>query len=366
MSAPRDINTLRSAIDNVDRQITDLLDERATLALEVGEHKKAEGKVIYDPTREKEVLNKVVSRSRGPFPKKTLEFVYREIIGACRSLEEPTRVAYLGPEATFSHAAALRRFGSAATLLPQGDVADVFREVQSGNATYGVVPIENTIEGAVSSTLDLFPETDLWISGEIYLEVSQNLLARELDLDSIQTVYSHPQPLAQCRNWLRKHIPRAKLEAVSSTAEAARIAAETAGVAAVGSLGAAEVYGLRVLARSIEDIPNNVTRFFVIARDTAPEAERPKTSLMATLKDEPGILFSLLQPLASRKVNMTKVESRPLKRTPWEYRFFIDVDGSPRQEPLASALAEMKLACTELRVLGTYEKAARPGPLSKL
>jgi chorismate mutase/prephenate dehydratase len=356
------IDDLRARIDQIDTEVAHLLNERARLALAIGEAKKATGRAVYDPNREKAVIERVLAASQGPFPEKTLSFIYREIISACRSLEEPTRVAYLGPEATFSHAAALRRFGSASTFLPQTDVLDIFREVERGNAAYGIVPIENSIEGAVPTTLDSFSESDLVIVGEVYLEVSQNLLAKESDLGAVKVVYSHPQGIAQCRNWLRKNLPHARLDTVSSTAEAARMAANQPGVAAVGSLGAAEFYGLRVLAKSIEDIPNNVTRFFVIGRESAPVPAAPKTSLLATLKDEPGVLFRVLEPLAKRGVNMTKIESRPLKRRPWEYRFFIDVDGAPDAEPLSSAIAEMRSACMELRILGTYEKAVRPAP----
>ncbi len=360
MASAEDIDRLRAEIDGLDREIVERLNARARAALAIGEAKKSTGRAVYDPERERQVTARVVAASEGPFPEKTLATIYREIIAACRGLEEPTRIAFLGPEATFTHAAALRRFGSAATYLPQADVAEIFREVERGNAGFGVVPVENSIEGAVSSTLDLFPDSDLSIVGEIYLEVSQNLLSREADSGAVQVVYSHPQGIAQCRSWLRRNLPHARLETVSSTAEAARMAAEQPGVAAVGSLGAAEVYGLKVLARSIEDIPNNVTRFFVIAREPAQTPAGPKTSILVTLKDEPGVLFRVLQPLARREVNMTKIESRPLKRRPWEYRFFMDLDGDPAAEPLRTALAEMREACVELRVLGTYEKAQRP------
>ncbi len=365
MTAQR-IDELRAEIDRVDREIVERLNLRAKLALAIGEEKKAIGKAVFDPAREKRVTDKVVAASSGPFPARTLEFIYREVIGACRSLEEPTRVAYLGPPATFTHAAAMRRFGSSAEYLPQGDMADIFREVERGNARFGVVPIENSIEGAVTSTLDLFPDSDVRIVGEIYLEVVENLVTREESLADIKVVYSHPQPLGQCRGWLRKNLPHARLEAVASTSEAARRASEEPGSAAVGSMGAAELYGLRILARSIEDISHNTTRFFVIAKETVNPGENQKTSLMIGLKDEPGVLFQVLQPLAQSGVNMTKIESRPLKRRPWEYRFFIDVDGDPAAEPLRGVLAEVERVCTEMRVLGTYEKSERPSPGSRV
>ena len=354
------IEQLRVQIDEVDREIVERLNRRAKLALEIGEVKKGTGKAVFDPAREKRVTARVLATSDGPFPPRTLAFIYREIIGACRSLEEPTRVAYLGPEATFTHAAALKKFGTSAVYLPQSDMADIFREVDRGNAAYGVVPVENSIEGAVTSTLDLFPDSDVLIVGEIYLEVVQNLLTREGALDEIDVVYSHPHALAQCRGWLRKNMPHARVETVSSTGEAARLVAEHSRSAAIGSIGAAELYGLHVLARSIEDNAVNVTRFIVISREPLPVTEAPKTSILLGLKDEPGILFKILQPLAEAGVNMSKIESRPLKRRPWEYRFFIDIEGDPAREPLSSALAQMEPAATEMRILGTYEKVQRP------
>lgn len=360
MSNTRDIEALRTRIDALDQEIVTRLDERARLALAIGHAKKTAGKAVFDPERERQVLARVRAAATGIFPTATLEFIYREIMSACRSLEEPARVAYLGPEATFSHAAALRQFGTSATLLPQADMADIFREVERGNAAYGVVPVENLIEGAVTSTLDLFPDSDVFIVAELYQEVMQNLLSREADMSAVRVIYSHPQAMAQCRTWLRKNMAGVHLETVSSTGEAARLAAQGTGAAAIGSLAAAELYGLQVLAKSIEDIPNNYTRFLVIAREPAPAPTTPKTSLLAALKDEPGALYRMLAPLAEAKVNMTKIESRPLKRRPWEYRFFIDVDGNPADTLLAGVLETMKKACTELRILGTYEKAQRP------
>lgn len=354
------IEQLRVQIDAVDREIVERLNRRARLALEIGDAKKDTGRAVFDPAREKRVTARVLANSEGPFPPRTLAFIYREIIGACRSLEEPTRVAYLGPEATFTHAAALKKFGTSAMFLPQTDMADIFREVDRGNAAYGVVPVENSIEGAVTSTLDLFPDSEVSIVGEIYLEVVQNLLTREASLADIDVVYSHPHALAQCRGWLRKNLPQARAETVSSTGEAARLVAENARSAAIGSIGAAELYGLHVLARSIEDGAVNVTRFIVISREPLAVSDAPKTSILLGLKDEPGILFKVLQPLADAGVNMSKIESRPLKRRPWEYRFFIDVDGDPAKSPLSDALARMEPAATELRILGTYDKIQRP------
>lgn len=359
MTDPRTIEELRAAIDQTDREIVERIHERARLALAIGEVKKRDGKAVFDPAREKQVIERVTSAVAGPFPAKTLAFVYREIIAACRGLEEPTRVAYLGPEASFSHAAALRKFGSASTFFPQVNFADVFREVERGNAAYGIVPIENSIEGAVSANLDLLVESELRVVGEVYLEVSLNLLSKEGDFAAVKTIFSHPQPFGQARLWLQKHVPHAQLEQTSSTAEAAKLAAERPNSAAIGSVDAAAVYGLRVLARAIEDIPYNVTRFLVLGREGLRVGNEPKTSLIAHLKDEPGVLARVLQPLAGAGVNLTKIESRPLKKRPWEYRFFIDVDGDPAREPLRGALAQVEQACTELRVLGTYDKAPK-------
>jgi chorismate mutase / prephenate dehydratase len=353
---------LRRAIDAVDDELLRLLNERARLVKEVGDLKAALHQPFYVPDRERQIVERLQDandRHAGPFPTEALRPVFSEIISACLSLEHPLRVAFLGPEATFTHMAARSRFGLSARYVPAATIAGVFAEIDKGLADLGVVPIENSTEGVVNSTLDMFIDSPLVISAEIVLEVSHCLLTRDGTIDHVQKVYSHPQALAQCRGWLTANVPRAALIEVASTALAARLAKDDPVAAAVASELAGQLYDLRVAKHKIEDEVKNVTRFLVLGREPAPPSSggRDKTSLMLTVRDEPGILHKMLQPLAARGVNLTRIESRPSRRRAWDYVFFIDLDGHATRAEVAAALGDLRAACETVKVLGSYPRA---------
>jgi chorismate mutase/prephenate dehydratase len=348
---------LRQAIDAIDDRLLELLNERARLAKEVGALKSAQGGAFHAPERERQILDRLQEGNPGPFPTEAIRAVYSEIISACLSLEHPLRVAFLGPEATFTHTAARSRFGLSARYVPAATIAGVFTEIEKGQADLGVVPIENSTEGVVSSTLDMFLESELTISSEIVLPVQQCLLTRTGLLDAVQKVYSHPQALAQCRSWLAANLPRAALIEVASTALAARLAKDDPACAAVASELAGHLYDLRVARRSIEDEAGNATRFLVIGRAAAQPTGRDKTSLMLSVKDTPGVLYRVLEPLAAQGVNMTRIESRPSRRRAWDYVFFVDIDGHAGDERVARALKALTAVCEQVKVLGSYPRA---------
>jgi chorismate mutase/prephenate dehydratase len=352
---------LRTAIDAVDDQLQKLLNERARLVQAVGELKRDLKQPIFVPHREQQILERLEKQNPGPFPTEALRPVFSEIISACLSLESPLRVAFLGPEATFTHMAARGRFGLSARYVPAATIAGVFAEVDKGLADLGVVPIENSTEGVVNSTLDVFMESELTISAEIVLDVSHCLLTRSGGLGDVQKVYSHPQALAQCRGWLSANLPRAALIEVASTALAARLAKDDPVAAAVASELAGQLYDLRIAKAKIEDEVRNITRFLVVGREPALRSGRDKTSLMLSVKDEPGVLFRVLEPLAARGINLTRIESRPSRRRAWQYVFFIDLDGHVSDEVVAAALESLKPACEHLKVLGSYPRLAGDG-----
>ncbi|CAN5221349.1 prephenate dehydratase [soil metagenome] len=345
---------LRDDIDAVDAEIVRLLDRRARLARSVGELKREHGLDTYVPARERKVLDRVVSLGDGDFPQRGLEAVFREIISSSISLEASLKIAYLGPEATFTHEAARRSFGTSVDLEPQATVAEVFARVERGEAQHGVVPVENSMEGTVTHTLDELMNSPLKICGEIYLPVSQNLLSRETDLGGITSVYSHPMALAQSGTWLRREIPVARLEEVESTGEAARRAAEEPGVAAVGSVLAAEAHGLTVLARNIQDARANATRFIVLGRTWAGRTGRDKTSLVFVFNDRPGGLRDSLSAFSDEGINLTRIESRPSRRQAWTYVFFVDFQGHPEDERVKRALEKLAERCTYVGLIGAY------------
>ncbi len=349
-----EMEDLRAGIDAVDAQIVRLLDERARLARGVGEIKMREGLDAYAPARERNVLDRVSRLSRGDFPKRGLEAVFREIISASISLEARLKVAFLGPESTFTHEAARRSFGASVELEPQATVSEVFARVERGEAQHGVVAVENSMEGAVTHTLDELMASPLKICGEVYLPISQNLLSNEETLDGIETVYSHPMGLAQAATWLRQELPRAALEEVESTGEAARRAAEEPGVAAVGSTLAAEAFGLSVLARDIQDARTNATRFIVLGRSWAGRTGRDKTSVVFSVKDRPGVLKDALSAFADEGINLTRIESRPSRRRAWTYVFFADFEGHPDEERVRRALLALEEHCPYVSVIGAY------------
>jgi len=353
-----DLAALRSAIDGVDDELLKLLNRRAELVGQVAQLKERMQVPFYVPSRERQIVDRLAAANAGPFPTEAIRPVFQEIFSACLSLEKTVRVAYLGPEATYTHMAVKRQFGLSARAIPVGTIAGVFDEVARGGADFGVVPVENSSEGVVSHTLDTFVGSDLKISAEILLEIHHCLLVRAgVEVGQIERVYSHPQGLAQCRRWLAANLPRAALIEAASTSEAARLAREDAAGGAVASELAARLHDLTVARRSIADLAHNVTRFLVIGEKQAEPTERDRTSILVELRNEPGVLLRLLEPFARRGVNLTKIESRPSRRQHWQYVFFIDVDGHGRDEAVAAAVEEAREACTALKVLGSYPRA---------
>ncbi len=352
-----EIERLRRAIDAADRSILALLNERARHVLAVGEHKRREGRAVYRAHRERDLVAALVAENPGPFPSGALPAVFREIISATRALEAVLRIAYLGPEGTFSHLAALRTFGEQASYRPQSTIPEVFRAVARGEADHGLVPVENTSEGVVTATLDTFVESDLPICAETVLRISHDLMSRSGRRDAVLRIASHPQPLAQCRGWLDREFPGVERVEVASTAAAARLAAEHADVAAVGSALAGERAGLRTLARGIEDRQDNTTRFLVIGGEPSPPSGNDLTSVVFTAKSQPGALHRLLEPFARHGVNLASLQARPLKGAPWEYLFFLDLEGHRSEEAMAAALEEAGRAASSHRVLGSFPRA---------
>jgi chorismate mutase/prephenate dehydratase len=356
--APEEMDGLRAGIDAVDAEIVRLLDERARLARRIGEIKRSRGVEPYVPARERAVIDRVAALSEGEFPQRGLEAVFREIISSSISLEAPLKVAYLGPEATFTHEAARRSFGMSVELEPQRTVAEVFARVERGDAEHGVVPVENSMEGTVTHTLDELLNSPLKICGEIYLPISQNLLSRERSLREISTVYSHPMALAQAATWLQTEMPWTKPEEVESTGEAARRASEEPGVAAVGGVLAAEAHGLAVLARNIQDARTNATRFIVLGRTWAGPTGRDKTSVVFSVKDRPGVLRDALAAFAEEGINLTRIESRPSRKRAWTYVFFADFQGHPEEERVRRALADLEEHCPYVGLIGAYPEVS--------
>lgn len=351
------LDGLRKKIDAIDENILRLLNERADVVLKVAEIKRKEKLGFYSPQREREILERLQRLNTGPFPNDALRIIFREILSASLSLEEPLKVSCLGPLATFTHLAAIRHFGSFAKIIPVNSIKDVFETVQEGKAKFGVVPIENSNEGVVSYTLDMFIDFDLKVSAEIMLEVSHNLLSRSGDIEKVKKIYSHPQAIAQCRRWIERNIPDVSIIDATSTAKAAELASRDDDGAAIASELAAKMYDLRFIRRGIEDSKNNFTRFLVISREFPPPSNRDKTSIMLSIKDKPGALYEVLNPFNRGKINLTKIESRPSRRKAWEYIFFIDVAGHIRDRKLKKALEEVEKYCIFLKVLGSYPRS---------
>jgi chorismate mutase/prephenate dehydratase len=352
-----EIEKLRREIDALDDELAALVQRRAGLAQKIGALKG--GAPAYRPERESEILHRV-SKVRGPLAGERIAAVFREIISACRGLEESIRVSYLGPEGTFSEQAVRKHFGRALDALPAASVDEAFRRCESGAAQFTVVPVENSSEGAVGRTLDLLLATPLRICGEIELRVHQNLMSRAEKISSVKRIYSHAQSLAQCHGWLNQNLPGVERVPVTSNAEAARRAADEAGAAAIAGEAAAERYQLGVLARSIEDDPNNTTRFLVLGNLEPGPTGRDRTSLVMSAENKPGAVHALLTPLAQHGVSMTRIESRPARARSalWEYVFFIDVEGHQKDQPVARALGELKRLAPYLKVLGSYPVAS--------
>lgn len=345
---------LRDAIDDIDERVLQLISERARVAHRIGEIKHGN---IYRPEREAQVLRRLEGNNPGPLPAHAVKAVFREIMSHCLALEQPLTVAFLGPAGTFSESAARRHFGSAPALLPFSTIDDVFRAVEAGNASYGVVPVENSTEGAVGRTLDMLLSTTQMICGEVMLRVEQHLMSRDTPLTAVRCVYSHAQSLAQCHEWLNRNLPGVPVIAVASNAEAARRAAEEERAAAIAGEAAARVYGLNVLSANIEDDPANTTRFLVMGEHDAGPSGRDKTSLIFTVQNRSGAVVRLLQPLADEGVSMTKLQSRPVRgfgTGGWQYVFYVDIEGHQNEPALAKAIARIRAEAGSLKVLGSY------------
>ncbi len=351
-----DLEQLRGRIDHIDEQIQQLIAQRARIAHEVA-RAKGEGLAtvdFYRPEREAQVLRRVVERNRGPLSDEEMVRLFREIMSACLAQQEPLKIAFLGPEGTFTQSAVFAHFGHSVRALPVPTIESVFSEVEARHADFGVVPVENSTEGAVHSTLDMFLTSPLRICGEVEMRIRQHLISRATALEAVERVYSHQQSLGQCRNWLRQHLPHAERIAVSSNAEAARRVRHAPDAAAIGPQSAAEIYGLNILAEDIADQADNTTRFLVVGNQRFAPSGHDKTSLMLAAKDQPGALYHLLDPLARRGITMTRIESRPSRKGKWEYVFFIDVLGHADEDPLRAALADLQPVAGMVKVLGSY------------
>ncbi len=347
------LKTLRQQLDALDGQIIKLLNQRAALTLKIGKIKAKNKISVYAPDRERQIYERISQLSKGPLPTRALKAIYREIMSGSLSLEKSLNIAYLGPAYTFTHLAALKKFGSVVNYIATNSISEVFAEVEKGRADYGVVPIENSTEGAVSHTLDMFVESDLKICSEILLEISHNLLSLS-PINKIEKIYSNPQVFGQCRMWLESNLPKVELIEVSSTTKAAELASKDKTAAAIASSLAAEHYGLKIIARSIEDSLHNVTRFLIIGRTEALPTKNDKTSVMFSIKDKVGALHDMLVPFKKYGINLTKIESRPSKRKVWEYYFFVDMNGHHCQPGVSKALNELEKNCSYLKILGSY------------
>ena len=357
----KSLGDVRLKIDALDTKIQELISDRARLASAVRESKGQLDNAVdyYRPEREAEVLRAVRERNEGPISDAEMLRLFREIMSVCMAQQEPLKIAYLGPEGTFTQQAVLRHFGHSVQALGVAAINDVFRQVESSEADFGVVPVENSNQGIVSHTLDRFVESDLKICGEIEMAIHHNLLSQSTSLGGIERIYSHQQSLSQCKVWIRQHLPTAECIAVSSNAEAARRVKHSPDAAAISSKSAAEIYGVPILFARIEDQPDNATRFLVIGRKLLTASGDDKTSLLLAGDEGPGALHSLLSPLARHSLNMSRIESRPSSAARWSYVFFIDVDGHAETEPLKSALEEMQTQASLTRVLGSYPKAIK-------
>jgi chorismate mutase / prephenate dehydratase len=355
------LGSIRENIDAIDARIHSLLNERARFAQLVGISKSASGKAVdyYRPEREAEVLRMALKRNQGPLRDEEIARLFREIMSACLAQQEPLKVAFLGPEGTFTQAAVLKHFGSSVRALPLAAIDEIFHEVEGGVADFGVVPIENSTEGTVNHTLDMFLSSGLKICGEVELRVSHYLMGKMTNFEAVKRICAHPQALAQCRAWLDDQLPEVERVGVSSNAEGARRARDEHGTAAIAGRAAAEIYSLNVLANEIEDRPDNTTRFLVVGRKLFSASGADRTTLLVSTSDtdDAGALFQLLEPLAQHRVNMTRIESRPSRRRKWDYVFFIDIEGHVSDPPVAKALAALESRASLFKILGSYPRA---------
>ena len=351
------LKDLRAEIDRLDDEMLSLLNRRAQAVIEVGKIKSDRNLRFYVPEREVEILRRISTENPGPFPNDALKAVYREIISASLALEKPLSVAFLGPRATFTHLACLKHFGESAVYVPQINVSEVFDAVERGVADFGVVPIENSSEGIVSNTLDMFVDHNLLISGEILVEVAHDLLSVTGDLEHVRKVYSHPHAIAQCRGWLERNLRSVPVFDVESTGRAAELAVDDPSAAAIAGEAAAKIYGLKSIRKRIQDNTNNFTRFIIIGKIAPNRTGNDKTSILFAARDEVGALHLMLEPFAKNQVNLTKIESRPVKTKAWEYLFFLDMEGHISAEPVSRAVDELRTRAQYLKILGSYPRA---------
>jgi chorismate mutase/prephenate dehydratase len=340
----------------LDGEIVRLLNERIQVVQAIGEAKKESGAEIYVPSRERAVFEKIKRLNEGPLPEESAHAIYREIMSAALALETEMKIAYLGPEATFTHQAARSKFGASVEYIPAATISEVFDRVQNRTADYGVVPIENSTEGAVTHTFDQFATTSLKICAEIYLPVSLTLLSK-VERDQVRVIYSKQEVFGQCRTWLQTHLPTVELSPVESTTKAVQLAMETEGSAAIASAMASDMYGIEVLANGIQDMQGNTTRFLVIGQNFSASTGDDKTSVVFGVKHAVGALHEALSVFKADEINLSKIESRPSRNKAWEYYFFVDVDGHADDAPVAKALEELQGHCTLMTVLGSYPKA---------
>jgi chorismate mutase / prephenate dehydratase len=352
-----DLGDWRSRINSIDNQILHLLNQRAEAALQIGDLKRRQDAPSYAPEREAELLSRLSAAAHGPLPAEAVVAIWREIVSACRALEAPLTVAYLAPQGTFTHQAARERFGAAAEYHASRTIAETFDDVERGRAQFGVVPVENSTDGAVNVTHDRLVNTEVQICGELTLEIAQHLLSRATDLADVKRVLSHPQGLGQCRSWLAEHLPEVPQEETASTAGAVELAAADPGIAAIASELAGRLYGVPVLRRRIEDNRHNATRFLVLGRRPTGPSGRDKTSILFAMPNQPGALYRILEPFARSGLNLTKIESRPAKRMPWEFVMFVDFEGHRETPAVAAALSEAAERTVYLKVLGSYPAA---------
>ena len=350
------LDHLRDQIDSLDGEIVRLLNERIQVVQAIGEAKKESGAEIYVPSRERAVFEKIKRLNEGPLPEESAHAIYREIMSAALALETEMKIAYLGPEATFTHQAARSKFGASVEYIPAATISEVFDRVQNRTADYGVVPIENSTEGAVTHTFDQFATTSLKICAEIYLPISLTLLSK-VEREQVRVIYSKQEVFGQCRTWLQTHLPEVELSPVESTTKAVQLAMENEGSAAIASAMASDMYGIEVLANGIQDMQGNTTRFLVIGQNFSASTGDDKTSVVFGVKHTVGALHEALSVFKADEINLSKIESRPSRNKAWEYYFFVDVDGHAEDGPVAKALEELQGHCTLMTVLGSYPKA---------
>ena len=347
--------TLRRQVDKLDKELLELVNQRAELVVELGELKREQDMLAYDPNRERKILDRVKAASKGPLSDSVIESIFREVISGCRALAAPSRIAYLGPEFSYSHQAAIQRFGQSATLVPVGTIAAVFDEVISGQADFGLVPMENSTDGRIADTLTMFARTPARICGEVQLRIHHNLLGQG-PRSAVKEVHSKPQALSQCRDWLAKHLPKVELHETASTTAAAEIASKKKNAAAVAGKLAAQNYGLNIIAPNIEDNPNNVTRFAVIGHQSYPRTKNDKTAIMFQVDHKPGALADAMNLFKRNRLNLTWIESFPIPDKPSEYLFFVELEGHETDTRVKRAIEALEKKSVRLEVLGAYQK----------